>query len=120
MSGFDHVTFVFVRSGGGNRYVASYFAQLKKMGFKFVEGSALPHSVNQINYASTYVFEHTGAGISRAEYDEAINALIEHHVELNHNAPYSSKPPHVRCEENVWYSNQRVDYTNEIRCWPNV
>lgn len=48
MSAFDHVTFVFVRSGGGNRYVASYFAHLKKMGFKLVDGSALQHNVNQI------------------------------------------------------------------------
>jgi hypothetical protein len=44
MASFENVTFVFVRSGGGNRYVASYFAALKALGFKFVEGSGLAHS----------------------------------------------------------------------------
>ncbi len=114
----DRVTFVTVRSGGGNRYIASYFATLKHLGFSVV--SSLNHVVNQKDYCAVYVLEHKeseGCGCSREAYDAAMNAMIERHVEANHNKPYVEG--NRNCTKEIWYNNQRVDYTNEIRAWPN-
>jgi hypothetical protein len=106
------VTFVTVRSGGGNRYVASYFATLYKMGFEKV--SELTHQVPQINYAAVYIFKHTGSGVNRAEFDAAMAAMSDRHVAANHSKPYVESR---NCTSDVWYHNQRVDYMNEIRAW---
>jgi hypothetical protein len=116
MSSFDrNVTCVTVRSGGGNRYIASYFAVLKRLGFKVV--SSLAHNVADINYAATYVFEHnTDEGVAREVYEAAMAELVAKHIELNHNKPYVQSP---RCTQEVWYHNQKIDYQNEIRQWPN-
>ncbi len=112
----DRVTFASVRSGGGNRYVSSYFAVLKKLGFSVV--SSLAHNVPNVNYAAFFVFEHSdGAGVSREEFDAAIAALIERHVESGHKKPYVQG--NRQCTEEIWYHNQRVEYTNEIRVWAN-
>jgi hypothetical protein len=119
MSSFDtmstNVTHVTVRSGGGNRYIASYFATLKRLGFSVV--SSLNHQVPNINYAAVYVFEHkSDEGVSREAYDAAMKAMADKHIATNHSAPYTPSP---RCTEEVWFHNQRIDYTNEIRAWPN-
>ncbi len=109
------VTHVTVRSVGGHRYVAAYLAVLKRLGFHVV--SSLNHNVPNINYAALYVFEHKDDdGISRDEYENAMKALSDHHIATNHHAPYTPSP---RCTEEVWFHNQKVDYTNEIRAWPN-
>jgi hypothetical protein len=106
------VTFVTVRSGGGNRYVASYFATLHQLGFRVV--SSLSHQVQQINYAAVYVFQHTGDGAPRADFEAKMNAMYERHIAANHSKPYVESRT---CTSEVWYHNQRVDYQNEIRAW---
>ena len=115
MSEFDNVTAVLVRSGGGNRYVASYFATLKKLGFRVV--SSLAHVHPQIQYAATYVFEHsTDEGVPRSIYDATMLSLSEKHIQKNHSKPYVESRT---CTSEVWYHNQRMDYLNEIRAWPD-
>ena len=115
MSEFENVTCVLVRSGGGNRYVASYFAALKRLGFHVV--SSLAHNHPQIQYAATYVFEHsTNEGVPRSVYDSVFTALAEKHIQKNHSKQYVESRS---CTSEVWYHNQRIDYQNEIRAWPD-